>query len=230
LTERAGAPVATRSERRYREPVNDERRNFGLADLADEAWKPAAEFGLLLIEPVFWGVGVRRGDGRPVLVLPGLYAGDRYLGPLRDWLRRVGYSPVASGLDRNPGWSERLVDDFVRLAESEFRRSGQRVTIIGHSMGGVQGRAVAARLPGAVRHVISLGSPLVMARSRLPEEVRMTAIYSRGDLIVRHPAAMERDPRATNVEVPGSHIGLTFNPAVYRVLADILPAPDREVI
>jgi len=41
---------------------------------------------------------------------------------------------------------------------------------------------------------------------------------------------MERDPRATNVEVSGSHIGLTFNPAVYRALATLLPAPDREVI
>ena len=203
---------------------------LGLADLAGEAWKPAAELGLLLVDPVFWGFGVRRGDGRPVLVLPGLYGGDRYLGPLRDWLRRIGYSPVPSGLDRNPGWSEPLANDLGELAEAHFQRSGQRVTIIGHSMGGLQGRAVAARRPRVVRHVIALGSPLTMARGRLPDETRMTAVYSRGDRIVRHPAAMERDPRATNVEVSGSHIGLTFNPAVYRVLASILPAPDREVI
>jgi pimeloyl-ACP methyl ester carboxylesterase len=210
--------------------ANREERDFGLADLADEAWKPAAELGLLLIEPVFWGFGVRRGDGRPVLVLPGLYGGDRYLGPLRDWLRRIGYSPVPSGLERNPGWSEPLINDLGDLADTHFQRSGQRVTIIGHSMGGLQGRAVAARRTRVVRHVIALGSPLTMARGRLPNEVRVTAIYSRGDRIVRHPAAMERDPRATNVEVSGSHIGLTFNPAVYRALATLLPAPDREVI
>ena len=77
--------------------ANREESDIGLASLADEAWRPAAELGLLMIEPVFWGVGARRGDGRPVLVLPGLYGGDRYLGPLRDWLRRIGYSPVASG-------------------------------------------------------------------------------------------------------------------------------------
>ena len=210
--------------------ANREERDFGLADLADEAWKPAAELGLLLIEPVFWGFGVRRGDGRPVLELPALYGGDRYLGPLRDWLRRIGYSPVPSGLDRNPGWSEPLINDLGDLAETHFRRSGQRVTIIGHSMGGLQGRVVAARRTRVVRHVIALGSPLTMARGPLPNEVRVTAIYSRGDRIVRHPAAMERDPRATNVEVSGSHIGLTFNPAVYRALASLLPAPDREVI
>ena len=210
--------------------ANREERDFGLADLANEAWKPAAELGLLLIDPVFWGFGVRRGDGRPVLVLPGLHGGDRYLGPLRDWLRRIGYSPVRSGLDQNPGWSEPIVNDLGELAEARFRGAGQRVTIIGHSMGGMQGRAVAVRRPRVVRHVIALGSPLTMARGRLPDEVRMTAIYSRGDRIVRHPAAMARDARATNVEVPGSHIGLTFNPAVYRALAEALHAPDRELI
>jgi pimeloyl-ACP methyl ester carboxylesterase len=210
--------------------ANREESDIGLASLADEAWRPAAELGLLMIEPVFWGVGDRRGDGRPVLVLPGLYGGDRYLGPLRDWLRRIGYSPVASGLEQNPGWSERLVNDLGELAEAQFRKSGQRVTIIGHSMGGLLGRAVATRRPGTVRHVIALGSPLTLARGRLPNDVRTTAIYSRSDRIVRHPAAMDRDPRAWNIEVSGSHIGLTFNPAVYRALADAIPAADREVI
>jgi len=210
--------------------ATSEERHLSLADLADEAWKPAAELGLLLIDRVFWGLGVDRGDGRPVIVLPGLYGGDRYLGPLRDWLHRIGYTPVPSGLGRNPGLSEALINDLGELVETHFQRSGQRVTIIGHSIGGLQGRAVATRRPRAVRHVIALGSPLTMARGRIPDEVRMTAIYSRGDRIVRHPAAMERDPRATNVEVSGSHIGLTFNPAVYRALVRALPAPDPEVI
>jgi pimeloyl-ACP methyl ester carboxylesterase len=212
--------------------VNEDReeRDFGLVDLADEAWRPAAELASLMIEPVFWGVGMQRGDGRPVLVLPGLYGGDRYLTPLRDWVRRIGYRAVPSGMDRNPGWSEQIIDRLVELTEREYRQGGQRVTIIGHSMGGLQGRAVAARRAGAVRHVIALGSPLAIARGHLPDEVRMTALYSRGDRIVRHPAALARDPRAANVEVSGSHIGLTFNPGVYRALARILPSPDREVI
>src|SRR5262249_31095493 len=167
------------------EAMNEDREegDLGLADLADEAWRPAAELGLLLVEPVFWGVGARRGDGRPVLVLPGLNGGDRYLSPLRDWLRRIGYSPVPSGLHRKRGWSEPLLNEVGELAEVHFQRSGQRVTIIGHSMGGLQARAVAARRPRIIRHVIALGSPLTMARGRLPNEVRMTAIYSRGDRI-----------------------------------------------
>jgi triacylglycerol lipase len=204
--------------------------DFDLAELASQAWEPAAELGFLLGDPIYWGVGVPRGDGRPVLVVPGLYGGDGYLRPLRDWLRRIGYTPVPSGIDRNPGWSEPLVHELGELAEAHLKRSGQRVAIIGHSLGGLQGRSVAARRPAVVRHLIALGSPLTMARARLPRQVRITAIYSRGDRIVRHPASLERDPRAENIEVRGSHIGLVFNPAVYRVLAGALRAPDPEVV
>jgi triacylglycerol lipase len=205
-------------------------RKFSFAGLAGAALRPATEFGMLLADPIYWGVGVPRGDGRPVLVLPGLFAGDSYLQPLREWLGRNGYSPVKSGIDSNPGWSSELIDALAEIASAEHRRDRRRVTIIGHSMGGLQGRSVAALLPHVVRHVIALGSPLAMAREQLPGGVRMTAIYSPEDEIVRHPAALARDPRAKNVRVRGSHIGLPFNPAVYRALARSLGAPDFETV
>lgn len=201
-----------------------------LGELAARAWQPAAEFGLLLADPVFWGAGVPRGDGHSVLVLPGLLAGDGYLRPLRGWLRRVGYAPVRSGLDRNPGWSEELVRELGETVEQEFRRTGRQVTIIGHSMGGLLGRSVAVRRPHAVGHVIALGSPLRVARGRLPAGVRLTAIYSRADRIVRYPAATDPDPRATAIEVRGSHTGLAGNPEVYRHLARLLPPPPADVL
>ena len=203
---------------------------FSLANLAGVALRPMTEFGMLMGDPIFWGLGVPRGDGRSVLVLPGLFAGDGYLQPLRDWLGRSGYSPVKSGIDRNPGWSSELVDALGALALAEHRRTGRRVTIVGHSMGGLQGRSVAARLPQVVRHVIALGSPLALAQESLPGSVRMTAIYSRDDEIVRYPSSLARDQRAKNVKVAGSHIGLAFNPAVYRVLARTLGAPDFETV
>jgi len=203
---------------------------FSLAGLAGAALRPATEFGMLMGDPIFWGIGVPRGDGRPVMVLPGLFAGDAYLQPLRDWLGRAGYSPVRSGIDRNPGWSSELIEALSQIALDEHQRTRRRVTIIGHSMGGLQGRSVAARLPEVVRHVIALGSPLALAQERLPTAVRMTAIHSREDEIVRYPASLARDRRAKNMKVPGSHIGLAFNPAVYRVLARALGAPDFETV
>src|SRR5260370_16326597 len=81
---------------------------LALVEIAAHAWRPAAEFGLLLEDPVFWGWGVPRGDAHAVLVLPGLFAGDRYLQPLRGGLGRAGYRPVLSGLPPKPRRSASL--------------------------------------------------------------------------------------------------------------------------
>jgi hypothetical protein len=89
-------------------------------------------------------------------------------------------------------------------------------------MGGLLGRSVAVRHPEAVRHVITLGSPLALSRSTLPASVRLSALHSRADRIVRHPNALSRDPHARNIEVHGSHTGMAGNVEVYRHLARLL--------
>jgi pimeloyl-ACP methyl ester carboxylesterase len=193
-----------------------------ITTLALFAIRPMAEFTLLVNDPFYWGWGVPRGDGHPVMVLPGLFAGDPYLLPLRSWLGRIGYRPLRSGIDLNPGWSERLIEGLSETAERECQRTGSPLTLIGHSAGGLLARWVASRLPQAVRHVITLGSPLAVCQDRLPHEIRLTAIYTPDDLIVRHPAALAREAHARNIEVRGSHSGLTFNPRVYRHLAELL--------
>ena len=193
-----------------------------LARRADQIQRPAVEFGTLLADPVFWGWNVPRGDSHSVFVLPGLGGGDAYLTPMRGWLQRIGYRPMRSGLRFNPGWSEELVEEIGELIRAEFERSGSPVTIIGHSMGGVIGRSVAARSPYMIRHVVALASPLIVARSRLSASVPITALFSRSDPIVRHPAGLARDPHATNIEVSGSHIGMPANPEVYRRLGTLL--------
>jgi pimeloyl-ACP methyl ester carboxylesterase len=140
---------------RYHRDVNESRSKISASPTSRTKPEARRRTGSALIDPssvwraLRWAAGARSA----------LYGGDRYLSPLRDWLRRIGYSPVPSGLEQNPGWSEPLVNDLGELAETHFRRTGQRVTIIGHSMGGLQGRAVAARRPRVVRHVIALGSP-----------------------------------------------------------------------
>ncbi len=209
---RAGAPSRPGSSREG--PL--------LAELVGRAWQPAAELALLLGDPVFWGWGVPRGDEHPVLVLPGLLGGDLYLAPLRGWLRRVGYSTVRSGIERNPGWSEELVDELGQLAERASDGGRRPLTIIGHSIGGILGRSVARRRPHTARHLITLGAPLALARSPKPETLRVTAIYSRDDRIVRYPASLASEPDARNIEVRGSHLGLASNPEVYRALAGSL--------
>jgi len=53
---------------------------------------------------------------------------------------------------------------------------------------------------------------------RLPSSVQMTAIYSRTDAIVDWQYCITGDP-AKDFEVPGTHVGLVFNPSAYTVMA-----------
>jgi pimeloyl-ACP methyl ester carboxylesterase len=184
--------------------------------------RPAREFGMLLSDPVFWGWGVPRGDGHAVLVLPGYGGGDAYLQPLRGWLRRVGYVTIRSGLDVNLGWSEELVSELGELVSEVFARSGSKLTIIGHSLGGLFAYSIAVRQPKMVRQLITLASPLRLIRPRLPASVPLTSLYSRSDPVVRYPAALALDNHARNLEVGSSHIGMAAHPEVYRRIGAIL--------
>ena len=195
---------------------------------ADGLTRPVVELGRLLRDPVYWGVGAPRGDGHPVLVLPGLFAGDQSLALLRRWLRRVGYTPVRSGIARNPGWSEELLAQLATLVDQVARERQQPVTIIGHSLGGVLAHAVARRRPTSVRHVIALGSLLRLTRAPLPATVRLTALRSADDRIVRPADARAGGAHARTIDVPGSHTGLVVNAAVYRQLVQVLPAGDEQ--
>lgn len=212
------------------------------------------ELAELLADPLYWGHGAPRGDGRLVLVLPGLFGSDVYLRPLRGWLQRIGYRPVRSTLARNVGPLEPL----TRRVEEELRRQ-MRVTpgpvaLIGHSRGGSLARVIAARLQEQASHLILLGAPtggllrwlerefgddldvrdrrLDLRGRRIPADLarplsprtEVVSIYSRDDRVVSSWAA--RVPGARNLEVSGSHSGLVYNRAVYHQLATILAGRD----
>ncbi|MGA9724668.1 MAG: alpha/beta fold hydrolase [Candidatus Binatus sp.] len=183
----------------------------------------AIELAGLLASPVFWRSTTRRGDGHSVLVIPGYGAGDFHLMAMRNWLQRMGYRPPKSGIDWNPGWSDEIVEELGRHVEDEFRYSGRRVTLIGHSLGGLQARSIAQRRPHAVRRLIALGAPLTFAGGTLPPSIPITSIYVSADL-PHEPQA--RESHAENIQVRGSHGGLAVNRRVYAILANLLRRPD----
>lgn len=113
-----------------------------------------------MADPVYLGVGVPRGDGRLVLVLPGLFGNDLYLHPLRAWLRRIGYRPARSTLAVNAGCPERLRRQVGRDLRRKLRERPGPVALIGHSRGGILARALAGELQGGASHLILLGSPV----------------------------------------------------------------------
>jgi pimeloyl-ACP methyl ester carboxylesterase len=130
------------------------------------------QYASLARDPVGYGVGVPRGDGRPVLLIPGFTAGDWSLGTLARWLGRIGYKPYLSGIDLNVGCPRRKVELVGWRVEKIARESGQRVTIIGHSLGGVLARAIATANPAIVREVVALGSPIRSGWTGVHDQVR----------------------------------------------------------
>ena len=126
-------------------------------------WREST-FGLeaaaLAADGVYRGHGVRRGDGRPVLLVPGLLAGDASLARLAGWLRRMDYDAHRAGLVVNADCTERTSERLRTRVEQLGDDAGSRVALIGHSRGGQLARALARRHPDVVSGVITLGSPL----------------------------------------------------------------------
>jgi pimeloyl-ACP methyl ester carboxylesterase len=119
-----------------------------------------AELARLLVDPVYRGEGVARGDGGPVLLIPGFLAGDASLAVMADWLRRMAHRPQDSGIQVNVDCSNRAVLALERRLERAAERSGRPVALVGHSRGGHFAKVLAQRRPELVRCVVSLGAGL----------------------------------------------------------------------
>jgi triacylglycerol lipase len=120
-----------------------------------ELW---VDVGALLIDPVFYGLRVPRGDGKLVVVIPGFMGNDFYLLPMLNWLSRIGYTAVPSSLNISAGCMQRSCDE-VRAQIERHSRSGQRsVALIGHSRGGAVAWALATQMPERVSHLVLLGA------------------------------------------------------------------------
>jgi pimeloyl-ACP methyl ester carboxylesterase len=131
-------------------------RGFSL----DSEFQAGAELAALIVDPMFRGRDLPRGDHRPVLVLPGLFGNDLYLGPLHQFLLNIGYRPVISNLALNVGCGDRLT--ATARANLDLARRGREsspVAIVGHSRGGMLGWALAGELGAQVSHLVLLGSP-----------------------------------------------------------------------
>jgi pimeloyl-ACP methyl ester carboxylesterase len=181
-----------------------------------------------------------RGDGHPVLVLPGLGASDTSTTVLRGFLSSLGYRthPWNLGTNRGPSMPNLLTNLGQRL-EEVFAAAGERkVSFVGWSLGGVYARLLAHHHPRKVRQVITLGSPFaagtrsaaiparLLAGEPLPD-IPSTAVFSKTDAVVPWQMATQQPTEiAENVEVYASHIGLGFNPAVLYAAADRLAHSD----
>lgn len=194
-----------------------------------------------------------RGDGRPVMLLPGLVNSDRSNSIMRRYLTSLGYRCTGWGLGRNLGNRAIGTNGELLLARvtALARESGEPVTLIGVSLGGIIARFAAHRVPHAVREVITVASPYAgdprstnvwrafewltgeridsptteaqRAEIALPLPVPATAIWSRSDgLVSGHVCYATGEVGCRAIEIAGSHMGVQWRPEVLRTIADVL--------
>jgi len=147
-----------------------------------------------------------RGDGHPVLVLPGFITTDASTSLLRRYLELLGYAPYGWELGRNLGPKAigRQGEKLIERLEAIYAETGRKVSIIGWSLGGVMARQVARRRPDMVRQVISLGSPFT-GDPRATNVLRAYESLS-GQRIGDHDTQAQLRESATTPPVPSTAI------------------------
>lgn len=148
-----------------------------LDDLAPPAWHRVREVAWHLPR-LLAGLGPLgpRGpeDGPPVLVIPGFLATDRTTMDLRRALARAGWRVHPWLLGVNLGAKK----DTLKLLEKRLNQigKGEKVLVVGWSLGGMFARQLAHRCPKKFRAVVTLGSPF---SGNLKTNTNVRTIYER---------------------------------------------------
>jgi len=120
----------------------------------------AQSLSCLLCDPVFYGADIVRGDNRPVLLIPGFFAGDWSLSTMARWLMRIGYRPYLSGIDWNVGCPDEKSGRLGWRLAHITDECGMPAVVLGHSLGGMLARFLGVNFPEKISHVFALGAPI----------------------------------------------------------------------
>lgn len=196
------------------------------------------------------------GDGHTVILFPGLASDAHALWALKRHLQYHGLNAIDWGRGFNTGPSGDVDAWLASLTEQVFARAcvleGERVSLVGWSLGGFYAREVAKLVPSRVRRVLTIGTPFNAAagdtnvgwvfkllngqaidtqrlRTRLaaPPPVATTSLYSRSDGVVAWQACVHGAHHAhvNDIEVEGSHLGMGWNRKVLQRVSDELIRP-----
>lgn len=187
-----------------------------------------------------------QGDGRPVMILPGLLASDTSTARLRKTLSAAGYRVSGWGLGRNMGIAS---DTFERVdAEIAAFARATPVTLIGWSLGGLIAREYAKLHPDRVARVITLGSPfsghprannawrvyeavagysveqppISVALGEKPDVPTVACWSARDGVVAPASARGMKGERDRALEFDCSHMGFIAHPAPIRALCALL--------
>lgn len=192
--------------------------------------------------------GLPRGDGHPVIVLPGFLANDMLTVPLRRQLTSLGYWNAGWRFGANLGLKPGLLTQMVHYVRSVSAGQKRAVSLVGWSLGGLYAREIAKRIPDRVRLIVTLGTPATgdlrannawKLYERLNDH-KVSAPPIEGDLAVLPPVPVTAiltptdgivapescdigsGPTWETLRVGGTHVGLAWNADVVRIVADRL--------
>ncbi|EAT07736.1 hypothetical protein SKA58_17128 [Sphingomonas sp. SKA58] len=179
-----------------------------------------------------------RGDGRHVLLIPGLMASERRMGWLRDILTAGGYQAHDWGMGRNMGPRPDSLEQIDRRVDAIREETGAPVTLVGWSLGGLYAREYAKFATEKVGGVVTMGTPfsgdpranhawrLYQLVSGFPVDrppfpckredkppVPTVALWSRRDGVILPECARGRaGERDAAIEVDCTHMGFAASP------------------
>jgi hypothetical protein len=244
---------SAQTARRAKSPsIFDRTRTLDAPSLRDLMGEGLAVLREMRLSPRLIHLGpVPLGDGHPVMVLPAFLCSDTMNRSFRDWLTVLGYTVEGWGAGVNIGPTA----SAVRTADAILRhctdKTGRKASLVGISLGGVLGRALANTYPDRVRRVITVCSPfrlptaspleplyralgplhngerLMLEQLIAPPPVPTTAIYSRRDGVVAWQSCVdEPGPDRENVSVDGAHTTMLANAKTLRIIAERLALPE----
>lgn len=191
------------------------------------------------------------GEGQPVMVIPGLTTNDLSTHIIRTFLRSKNFNAYGWGLGINIRYSEGLERKLAERIDRISQKHGQKVALIGWSLGGITMRLLAKHLPDNIAQLIALGAPFSGIKGKtyvswwyellagesindfredwvreIAEQPEMpsTAIFSKSDGMVSWEYCVDwkTGPKTQNIEVQCNHLGFGMNPVVWMIVHDRL--------
>ncbi|MCB2019224.1 MAG: alpha/beta hydrolase [Burkholderiaceae bacterium] len=124
-----------------------------------------------------------RGDGHPVLLLPGFMGDEGSLIALKTFLAQRGYAVETWGLGRNVGFQNKHATALEQKIRFLHHKTGRKVGLVGWSLGGVFALYGAHQASECVRSVITLGSPVSVDAEGSKSPAFVKAMYR----VIAHP-------------------------------------------
>jgi triacylglycerol lipase len=120
----------------------------------------------------------RRAAAAPVLLIPGLMAGDWTMSRMANYLEQRGHPALRARIGVNIGCTVDLVDRLEQRVRQAARIHGRPVAIVGWSRGGTLGKLVVLRCPDEVAMLITLASPNIDPHAVSRTVIRQVRVLS----------------------------------------------------